>query len=302
MSRRGWILFAAMGLIWGLPSLLIKEAVESISPAGVVAGRTLGAALILLPIAAWRGAIRPALAKWPWVLAFAAVELCGPFMLLSHAEQTLPSGLTGLLVSTVPLVATVIAFTRGDRAAMRAGRLAGLAIGIGGVALVVGGGGDGSVTAVAVAEVLLTAVLYAIAPFIVATRLNDVPALGSSAVSLTAAGLIYLPIALVTQDGDPTGRSVAALAVLAVLCTALAFVLFFALIGEIGPARAPLITYVNPVGALALGVAILDEQRPLPMLAGIPLILAGCYLATNRGSAEPRDIVPEPLPAGVLAD
>lgn len=302
MSRRGWLLFAAMGVIWGMPYLFIKEAVDTISPAGVVAGRTLGGALILVPIAAWKGALRPALARWPWVLAFAAIELCGPFMLLSHAEQTLPSGLTGLLVSTVPLVATVIAFTRGERSAMGVGRVAGLVIGIAGVALVVGGGGDGTVTAVAVGEVLLTAVCYAIAPFIVATRLRDVPGLGSAALSLTAAGLVYLPIAVATQDGDPTGRSVAALVALAVVCTALAFVLFFGLIAEIGPTRAPLITYVNPVVALALGVAVLDEQLTAMMVAGIPLILVGCYLAANPGSTTERDIVPEPVPAGALGD
>lgn len=296
MTRRGLTLFLFMGVIWGMPYLFIKEAVDTISPAGVVAGRTLGAAVILLPIAAWKGALRPVLAKWPWVLAFAAIELCGPFMLLSHAEQTLPSGLTGLLVSTVPLVSTVIAFTRGDRAAMSVGRIAGLAIGIGGVALVVGGGGDGSVTAVAVFEVLLTAVCYAIAPFIVATRLHDVPALGSSALSLAAAGILYTPIGALTQDGTPTGRSVAALVALAVVCTALAFVVFFALIAEIGPTRATLITYVNPVVALALGAALLDEQITLAMLIGIPLILVGCRLAT-RTSERPAEPLPEPVPA-----
>lgn len=295
MSRRGLILFLSMGVIWGMPYLFIKQAVDTISPAGVVAGRTLGAAVILLPIAAWKGAVRPVLRKWPWVLAFAAIELCGPFMLLSHAEQTLPSGLTGLLVSTVPLVATVIAFARGERSAMRAGRLAGLAVGICGVALVVGGGGDGDVTAVAVGEVLLTAVCYAIAPFIVATRLNDVPAIGSSALSLTAAGLVYAPIAVVTQDGRPSGESVAALAALAVICTALAFVVFFALIAEVGPTRAPLITYINPVVALALGAVVLDEAITAAMLAGIPLILVGCWFAANRRGEPLAEPAPAPL-------
>lgn len=287
MTRRGWILFLAMGTIWGFPYLFIKEAVDSIAPAGVVSFRTLGAAVILLPIAAYQGAIRPALAKWPWILAFAAIELAGPFMLLSHAEQTLPSGLTGLLVSTVPLVAAVIGFTRGDRSAVSPVRIGGLLIGVLGVALVVGGGGDGAVTAVAVGEVLLTAVLYAIAPFIVATHLRDVPALGAISLSLTAAGLGYLPFALLTQDGTPTGRSIAAAIALAVLCTALAFVVFFRLIAEVGPTRAPLITYINPVVALALGVAVLDEQLTALMALGIPLILIGCWFAANHQQPPP---------------
>ena len=283
MSRRGWALFLAMGLIWGTPYLFIKEAVDSFAPAAVVCIRTLGAALLLLPIAARTGALRPALARWPWVLAFGAIEMAGPFMLLSHAEQTLPSGLTGLLVSTVPLVAAVIGFAGGDRGALDGARLAGLVVGITGVALVVGGGGDGSVSAVAVAEVLLTAVCYAIAPFIVARRLGDVPALGPITLSLGAVGLAYLPLALITQDGAPTGRSIAAVAALTVLCTAVAFAVFFALIAEVGPIRAPLITYVNPVVALALGVAVLDEQVTTAMLAGIPLVLVGCWFAAGAG-------------------
>jgi drug/metabolite transporter (DMT)-like permease len=289
-----------MGLIWGTPYLFIKEAVDSLAPATVVCVRTLGAALLLLPVAARTGALRPALARWPWVLAFGAIEMAGPFMLLSHAEQTLPSGLTGLLVSTVPLVAAVIGFVAGDRGALNATRVAGLAVGIAGVALVVGGGGDGDVGVVAVAEVLLTAVCYAVAPFIVARRLGDVPSLGPITLSLGAVGLGYLPVALVTQGDTPTGRSVAAVVALTVLCTALAFVVFFALIAEVGPTRAPLITYVNPVVALGLGVVVLDERVTAVMVAGIPLVLAGCWFAAGAGrpGAPPpagEDKVPEAL-------
>ncbi|HEY8525445.1 MAG TPA: DMT family transporter [Acidimicrobiales bacterium] len=304
MSRRGWALFLAMGVIWGTPYLFIKEAVDSFAPGAVVAGRTLGAALLLLPMAAHRGALRPALARWPWVLAFGAIEMAGPFMLLSHAEETLPSGLTGLLVSTVPLVAAVIGFAGGEKGALNAARVAGLAVGIVGVGLVVGGGGDGTVSARAVAEVLLTAVCYAVAPFIVVRRLNDVPALGPITLSLGAVGLAYLPVALATQDGGPTGRSIAAVAALAVVCTALAFVVFFALIGEVGPTRAPLITYVNPVVALALGYVILDEKVTGAMLAGIPLVLVGCWFAAGRpaGAAAGPAAEPATAPAAGVAD
>jgi len=288
MSRRGLVLFVLLGVIWGLPYLFIKEAVGSLSPAAVVSGRTLGAALLLLPLAVRRGALRPALRHWRWVLAFGLLEMAGPFMLLAHAEQRLPSGLTGLLVSTVPLVAAAIAFTRGDRSALGAGRVAGLAVGLGGVALVVGGDGAGAVDAMGVIEVLLTAACYAVAPFVVVTRLRDVPALGSISVALVAVGLGYLPVALTTQDGTPTGRSIAALVALAVLCTAIAFVVFFALIAEVGPARAPLITYVNPVVALGLGAVLLDESVAAPMLAGVVLILIGCWFTAQ--SRPPRPV------------
>ena len=299
MSRRGALMLLALGLIWGLPYLLIKESVASFAPAGVVSGRTLGGALLLLPLAARAGALRPALRAWKWVLAFGLVEMAGPFMLLSHAEQTLPSGLTGLLVSTVPLVAAVIAFATGERGALHVSRVIGLLVGIAGVGLVVGTGGDGTVTAVAVAEVLATAVLYAIAPFIVARRLRGVPPLGSISLALAAVGLGYLPIALLTQDGSPTGRSIGALVTLAVLCTALAFVVFFNLIAEVGPVRATLITYINPVVAIAVGALVLDEHVSGGMLAGIPLILVGCWLAAGARVEAP---VAAPVPDATLAE
>lgn len=290
------MLFAAMSVLWGLPYLLIKEAVDSFVPAAVVSGRTLGAALLLLPLAASRGALRPALARWPWVLAFGAVEMAGPFLLLSHAEQTLPSGLTGLLVATVPLFAALIAAFRGDRSAVTPVRLIGLVIGFSGVALIVGTDGGGSVTVTSVAEVLLVAFLYAVAAFIVFHRLGDVPALGSISLSLAVVGLAYLPVALLTQEATPTSRSVVALVLLTVICTAVAFIVFFALIAEVGPVKGPLFTYVNPVVALALGVVILDEQLTVGLLVGFPVILVGCWLAAN-GFRLPGRPAPEDLTA-----
>lgn len=286
MSAKGWWLFAAMALLWGVPYLFIKEAVESYSPAAVVGGRTLIAALILLPIALHRKALRPAFKVWPWVLVLGAVEMAGPFLLLAHAEQTLSSGLTGLLVATVPLFAALIGLTRGDRSVLRPLRAFGLIIGFGGVAVVVAGpgfaaGGPGAL--IAVGEVLLVAVLYAIAPFIIATKLRDIPALGTITLSLLFVGIFYLPIALLTQNEVPTVRSTVSLLALAVLCTAVAFIAFFALIAEVGPVRAPLFTYVNPVVAIALGAIILGEELTLGLLIGFPLVILGCWLAATGG-------------------
>lgn len=295
MTRRAWVLFSAMAVLWGMPYLFIKEAVASFAPAAVVSGRTLGGAALLLPLAARKGALRPALAKWRWVLAFGIVEMAGPFMLLSHAEQTLPSGLTGLLVATVPMFAAFIAMIRGDRDVLRPSRILGLLIGFAGVGLIVwSSSGDGTVDALSIAEVLIVAVLYAIAPFIVAVRLRDVPPLGTISLSLTAIGTAYLPIALLTQHGTPTTRSIAALVALAVICTAVAFVVFFALIAEAGPARAPLFTYVNPVIALGLGIVVLNEKVTWGLVAGFPIILAGCWLAAGGRRIGPRQAKPTP--------
>jgi drug/metabolite transporter (DMT)-like permease len=285
------VLFAAMSVLWGVPYLLIKEAVDTFAPASVVAGRTGLGALLLLPVAIHQRALRPALAQWRWVLAFAVIEMAGPFMLLSHAEQTLPSGLTGLLVATVPLVGAVLAFSRGDHHALSPARVAGLAIGLAGVAIIVGGSaGDGTVRPVAVAEVLVVAVCYATAPFIVAGKLDGVPGIGVATLALAVVGIGYLPVAFLTQDGTPSGRSVAALGGLAVICTAVAFVTFFALIAEVGPARAPVFTYVNPVVALTLGVVVLDERLHTGLILGFPVVLVGCWLAASHRGDEPLAI------------
>ncbi|MFV0373850.1 DMT family transporter [Microbacterium sp.] len=287
VSARGWMLYGAMALLWGMPYLFIKEAVDTITPAAIVAGRTLIGAAILLPIALYRRSLWPALQKWPWVLAFGAVEMAGPFLLLGHAEQSIPSGTTGLLVATVPLFAALIAVLRGDRTALSPLRGLGLVIGFAGVIVIVSGPGlsvgTNPAALWAVVEVLLVALLYAIAPFIVATRLRDVPSLGTISLALLAIGILYLPIALLTPHEAPSARSLGALLALGVLCTAVAFVFFFALIAEVGPVRAPLFTYVNPVVAILLGVVILGEQLAGGLLAGFPLVIVGCWLAATGG-------------------
>jgi drug/metabolite transporter (DMT)-like permease len=299
VSRRGWTLFAIQSVIWGTPYLLIAVAVESFSPVSVVAGRTGLAALLLLPVALHQGALRPALAHWPWVLAFAVIEMAGPFLLLGHAEQTLPSGITGLLVATVPIFGAFVAFGLGDRHALSRVRIIGMAVGLGGVALVVGAAsGDGDIRLLNVVEVLVVAVCYAVAPFITFRKLVGVPGIGIATLALGMVAIAYVPMALVLEDGSPTGRSIAALVALAVLCTSVAFVTFFALIREVGPERATLITFVNPVVALFLGVVILDEALSGGQLLGMPLVLAGCWLATRRPAGEPVPdgpiLVPEP--------
>lgn len=307
-SRRGWLLFGAMALLWGVPYLFISVAVESLSPPAIVAGRTLIAALLLLPFALRGGSLRAALKSWPWVLAFGAVEMAGPFVLLGHAEMTLPSGMTGLLVATVPLFAALIALGGGDRGVLRPTRAIGLLVGFIGVAVVVAGPGlfGGQVSLLAAGEVLLIAVLYAIAPFIVARKLNDVPSLGTITLSLLMIGIIYLPIGLLTQHQMPTLPSIGALLALAVICTAIAFLAFFALIREVGPVRAPLFTYINPVVAIILGAIVLSEPVTPGLLIGFPLIIIGCWFAATGGrlrppasaspAPAPQEVIPAPLP------
>jgi drug/metabolite transporter (DMT)-like permease len=290
-TRTGWMLFAVMAVVWGMPYLFIKEAVDSYSPAAVVAGRTLIGGLVLLPFAIRAGALKQVWRLWPWVLLFGVLEMAGPFLLLSHAETQLPSGLTGLLVATVPLFGTLIALVRGDRSSLAPLRLGGLLVGFAGVAIVVAGPGlfpheAGSL--IAIGEVLLTALLYSIAPFVIAAKLSHVPSLGTITLALFVIGLAYLPAALLTPQEVPTVRATVSLVLLGVICTALAFVAFFALIREVGPVRAPLFTYVNPIVAVILGAVLLAEPLTPGLLIGLPIVLVGCWFAATGGRLTSR--------------
>jgi drug/metabolite transporter (DMT)-like permease len=284
MSRRGVLLFAAMCVIWGIPYLLIKVAVEDLSPSMLVLARTSIAALILLPIALFRRELRPLLPHWLPLLAFAAIEIALPWVLLGAAETKISSSLTALLIATVPLVATVIALTTGDRERPEGQTLLGLFVGMVGVAAIVGVNVEGGV--VPIVEVVLVAVCYAVGPVILQRWLAALPALGVIAASLGVTAVAYVPVVLLGSAGEaPSAKAVGAVLGLAIVCTALAFLLFFALIAEVGPVRATVITYVNPAVAALLGVAILDEHFTVGMTIGFALVLAGSVLATQPGIA-----------------
>jgi drug/metabolite transporter (DMT)-like permease len=183
--------------------------------------------------------------------------------------------------------------------------VAGLLVGFAGVAALVGfevGGGDvGAVLAVAV-----VAVCYAVGPLILSRRLSHLPGLGVITMSLALTALVYLPLGLAQAPSSwPSTKVVLAVCGLAVVCTAVAFLVFFALIAEIGPTRSTVITYVNPAVAVLLGVTLLDEAFTAATAVGFALILTGSVLATRRsavatpvGAGETEDsevcLVPEP--------
>jgi drug/metabolite transporter (DMT)-like permease len=284
LSRRGWALFVALGIIWGIPYLFIKIAVEDLSPAAVVFGRTVLAAVLLLPLAAARRQLRPLLPAWRWLLLFAALEVCAPFLLLTVAEQQISSSLTGLLVAAVPLLQAV--FTRlfgvADRLDRR--RLGGLLVGLAGVAALVGIDVRGG-SLLAAGAVLLAAACYAAGPLVAAVRLTHLPGLAVSAVAMGLSALVYAPFAAVSaparlSDVDPAAWI--AVGVLGAVCSAVAFLVFFALLAEVGPSRTTVITYVNPAVAVLLGVLALGEPLTPGLLVGFPLVLVGSYLATRR--------------------
>jgi drug/metabolite transporter (DMT)-like permease len=279
-----------MSVIWGIPYLLIKIAVEGVSVPVLVLARTAIGAAVLLPVMLYRREWTQVLRHWKPVLAFAFFEMIAAWLLLSDAERRLTSSLTGLLIAATPIVVAVLdRFTGGERR-MGPKRMAGLGVGFAGVAVLAGPELTGG-SAWSVAEVLLVSTCYAIAPLIAARYLSDVPALPLAAACLGVAALVYaLPAAATWPTEMPSTRVLLAIAALALICTALAFLVFFALIREVGPARALVFTYVNPAVAVAAGVLILNEPITVWHLAGLALILTGSVLATRRSDAEPAAI------------
>lgn len=291
MSRRGVLLFVAMSVIWGIPYLLIKVAVRDFEPDVLVFFRTAIGAAILLPLAAIRRELRPVLTRWRPLAVYTAVELALPWLLLSTAEKRLSSSLAALLVAAVPLVAAALAWCLGDRS-LATRNLIGLIVGLAGVAALVGFDVAGAELP-SVAMVIAVAVCYAVGPVIFTRSLVEVPPMGVAALSLGLCAAAFAPVALVRVAGtSPSIRPVLAVVVLGVVCTALAFVLFFELIAELGPVKATVITYVNPAVAVLLGTVFLDERIGVATATGFVLVLAGSFLATVPRLRQPLYATP----------
>ena len=306
VSRRGWLLFAAMGVIWGIPYLLIKVADGGVSVPVLVCTRVALGSLLLLPAAIRGGHLRALRGHVRWLAAFTALEIVGPFALLSNAEKHLPSSTSGLLVAAVPIFSALLAWLtraggRPNEGQQSGIRWAGLAVGLGGVALLAGPGA-GRGTAVPVLEVLGTALGYSIGPLIANRKLSHLPPVAVNTVCLGAAAVVYAPFAALTWPRHlPSAEVLLALAGLGVVCTAAAFLIFFRLIAEVGPARATVITYVNPAVAVALGVLVLGEHLTAAIGVSFAAILGGSVLATRPGSARtaPPPETPEVAREGV---
>ena len=297
MSRKGWVLFLALSVIWGVPYLLIKVAVGALHPSVVVFLRTVIGAALLLPFAGFRGELRPVLRRWRPLLLFAFVEITAPWLLLTEAEQKVSSSFAGLLVAVVPLIGAVLAVLLGSSDRLNRRRMVGLLVGFAGVAALLGidlAGAHGQ--ALASVFILVVAVGYAAGPMIVARSLSDVPSYGVIALSLGLNAVVYLPFALHDAPGSmPAANVVWSVIGLGALCTAAAFLVFFALIAEVGPQRATVITYLNPAVAIALGVSLRGEALTVGMVVGFPLVLFGCRLATGRT----HEVAESPIPVEV---
>jgi len=241
--------------------------------------------LLLLPVALHRNALAPAFRKWKWLLAFTLIEITIPWLLLGHAETRLNSSTAGLLIAVVPLFAAIIVTKLGHER-LEPRRLFGLGLGFAGVALLVGLDIHFD-DLPAVAATIFVALCYAIGPIIIDRKLNDVPAIGVITASLILATIIYAPFAPFLWPETFSAPAILSVIGLGVLCTAAAFIVFFALIAEVGPARATVITYVNPAVAILLGALVLHEPLTVGMAVGFPLVILGSFLGTSKNRPAP---------------
>jgi len=284
VTRRGLFLFAGLGIAWGIPYLFIKVAVGELEPAMVVFARSALAAVLLLPLALFRREVAIVLRYWKPMLAYTVVEIVLPWYFLSSAEQNLPSSTAGLLLAAVPLAGVAVAFFMGRPARLSGVNWLGIALGMLGVAGLVGldiGGSD----LPSVLEMAVVVVGYALGPAILSRWMPDLPGVGVVAVSLAGAALIYVPLVLVGGSWPaawPSAQVTVAIIVLAVVCSALAFLLMVGLIAEIGPVKATTITYVNPAVAIIAGVVVLGERVTVYTVLGFALVLSGSWLVTRR--------------------
>jgi drug/metabolite transporter (DMT)-like permease len=284
MSRRGWIAFAALSVIWGVPYLFIKVAVDGgVSPFFLSWARLLLGAILLFALAPRQSFEMLRRGPRGWIIGYAVAEMALPFPLIAAGERHLDSSVAAIMIATVPLLIALLALRFDHTERPTRTRMLGMLVGLAGVVALVGidlsGQGEELLSA---AAVMLAAIGYAAGPMIIKRHLLDYDPRATMAASLTVAATILTPAALITfPDSVPPADAITSLVVLGVLCTAAAFVILMVLVSEVGAGRASIITYINPVIAVALGVIVLGESPGAGAIAGLLLILAGSWLATD---------------------
>ncbi len=295
MSRRAWLAFAALSLIWGVPYLFIKVAVDGgVSPFFLAWARLLLGACLLFTLVPREGLEMLRRGPRRWILAYATAEMVIPFPLIAAGEQHVDSSVAAIVIATVPLLIALLALRFDHTERPTRTRMLGMLVGLGGVVALVGIDLSANPSEVlGAAAVLVAALGYAAGPMIIKRHLLSFDPRATMAASLTVAAVLLTPAGLITFPGTtPPADALASLIVLGVLCTATAFVILMVLVSEVGAGRASIITYVNPVVAVALGVIVLGESPGAGAIAGLLLILAGSWLSTdNRLPPNPTAIV-----------
>lgn len=288
MSRRALFHFAVSGLFWGIPYLLMKVAVRDIEPAVIVCGRVLIGAAILIPIAIHQKVLMDAIRGWRYVLPYAFFEMMIPWILITNAEKQISSGLAGLLIATVPIWSTIFASMTGDKTVWHSKRLVGMLVGFVGLIGLVGYESIiGSSDPLSIAMMLVAAISYSYAVNMISQKLPDVSGIAINGLAMVLTSIAYAPLMILQfpEVSAVSTESAASLLALGVFSTALAFISYFIVLKEIGPARASIGTYVNTAVAVVLGVIILSEPLTIGIIIGLPLVMIGSFLASRKNSA-----------------
>ena len=292
MTRRGWLLFSAMSVIWGIPYLLIRVAVRHLDPGVLVLGRTGPAALLLLPLVFWRGQVNVLIKNLPWIAVIGVVEFGVPWFLMATAEKHITSSLTSLLICAVPLFSVVAQKIRRTDEHISARRYAGLLVGAIGVALLVGLDlKGGSITWIGI--MMVVGVGYSIGPIILATKLTHVPGPVVVAGATSFVAICWIPWSVLHWPTHLSSETLSCVAVLSIVCTAGAFLTFFELVKEIGSTRSVVVTYVNTAIAVVLGIVGLGEPLTVGIAIGFPLVIVGSIFATSipRETVSSEDVL-----------
>lgn len=286
MSRKGWALFALVGVLWGVPYLFMKVAVEELSTPVIVFSRLLIGAAVLVPLALYEKTLRPALKYWKYIALYAVAEMVIPWTLITNAQKDLSSGVVALLVATVPIWATLFAHHTGDSTAAHRTRIFGIALGLIGIVFLVGIetlNDFGNMRALI--QVLIASASYAYAVNMITRKAPETSGVAINGIAMALSTVIFAPFALThLPTKTPSSEAILATIGLGVICTAFAFWVFFIVLKEIGAARASLVVYPNTAVAVVLGIFLLDEQLTLAIAIGLPMVLLGSYFASRKPS------------------
>lgn len=284
MSRRGWGLFSLVGLLWGVPYLFMKVAVEELATPVIVFSRVLIGALVLIPLAVYKKNFVPALKYWKYILLYSILEMVIPWTLITNSQRDLSSGVVALLVATVPIWATFFAHYSGDTTAAHRTRVFGIGIGLVGIALIVGIESISDVNNIfSLISVLVAAFSYAWAVNMITSKAPGISGVAINGIAMAMSTVIFAPFAFSQLPASaPSTEAVLSTIGLGVICTAIAFWIFFKVLDEIGAARASLVVYPNTAIAVVLGILLLDEQLTLAIAIGLPLVLIGSYYASRK--------------------
>ena len=287
MSRKGWALFGLVGVLWGVPYLFMKVAVEELATPVIVFSRLFIGAVVLIPLALHQKAIRPALKYWPYIALYAILEMVIPWTLITNAQKALSSGVVALLVATVPIWATLFAHHTGDSTASHRTRIFGIAIGLVGITFLVGFETLNDVGNIrSLIQVLIASVSYAYAVNMITRKTPGISGIAINGLAMLLSTIIFAPFALThLPTSSPSTNAVLATVGLGVICTAFAFWVYFLVLDEIGAARASLVVYPNTAVAVVLGIFLLDEKITLAIAIGLPLVLVGSYFASRKPEA-----------------